>query len=282
MSYATFVPKLWAAKILKNLNNAHVFKALGTTEFQEPLQNMGNSIVINSVSQPTIKDYDRNSPIDTPEYLTGTEQTIDIDQEKYYNFLIPDIDEVQSKPALMSSYTEEASWALADVMDRFYASLLHDGVATGNQLTKISAGTAANDDNLYETIVDLNVALDETNTPGSGRWCVMSPKLMGLLYKDDRFVSFGTSENRSTIRGAAIGQVLDMKIHVSNNLPTDGSGDPVMIAGYKGAFACVDQMKSLEAFKPENQFGDALKELHVYGAKVIRPDNMARVAVSFA
>lgn len=281
MSYSTFIPKLWAAKILKNLNDKHIFKNLVTTEFQEPLKSQGNSIVINSVGRPTIKTYDRNAAIDAPEYLNGSEQTIDITEEKYFNFLIPSIDKVQAKAALMGSYTEEGAWALADTMDDFVADLISGSVSTANQLTGITAGTGASDDNLYEACVDLCVALDKTNTPDSGRWIVIDPSLKGLLLKDPRFVSFGTGDNRKTIRTGEFGQLLNATVWVSNNLPKS-STNPIMLAGYNGATAFVDQMRELEAFKPENQFGDALKELHVYGGKVIRPDNLARIVVTLA
>lgn len=276
MSYETFQPKIWAAKILKNLNDSLVAKQLGNTEYQEPLKNMGRSIVINSVGRPTIKTYDRTTTIDSPERLSGSEQTIDVDQEKYYNFIIPSIDEVQSKPALMGEYTQEAAWALGAEMDDHFFTTINGGVATANQLSSVAAGTPAD---LYEKIVDMSVKLDENNTPEEGRWLVVSPAIEGVLYKDDRFVSFGTDINRRTIKNEAIARIRNLMVYKSNRLPLSGT-DPVMLAGYKGAFAYIDQMRELEAFKPQDDFGDALKELHVYGAKVIRPDNVVSAAVT--
>ncbi len=40
-------------------------------------------------------------------------------------------------------------------------------------------------------------------------------------------------------------------------------------------------MSQVEAYRPEDSFEDALKGLHVYGAKVVRPDEMAVIKCSY-
>ena len=37
----------------------------------------------------------------------------------------------------------------------------------------------------------------------------------------------------------------------------------------------VEQILDLQSYKPERRFGDAVKGLHVYGAKVVRPTALA-------
>jgi len=39
--------------------------------------------------------------------------------------------------------------------------------------------------------------------------------------------------------------------------------------------AYAEQIIETEAYKPEKRFGDALKGLHVYGAKVVKPNELA-------
>jgi hypothetical protein len=48
-----------------------------------------------------------------------------------------------------------------------------------------------------------------------------------------------------------------------------------IIAGHRIATAYVEQIVDVQTFKPEKRFGDAIKGLHVYGAKVIRPTALA-------
>jgi hypothetical protein len=48
-------------------------------------------------------------------------------------------------------------------------------------------------------------------------------------------------------------------------------GGQVAIAGSSIATSYVEQISKVEAFRPEKRFADALKGLHLYGAKVVRP-----------
>jgi Asp-tRNA(Asn)/Glu-tRNA(Gln) amidotransferase A subunit family amidase len=51
-------------------------------------------------------------------------------------------------------------------------------------------------------------------------------------------------------------------------------------AGVPGAIAFAEQIVKVEAYRPDDSFSDALKGLHVYGAKVIRPDAAAVMTAS--
>lgn len=57
---------------------------------------------------------------------------------------------------------------------------------------------------------------------------------------------------------------------------------PLIVFGYRGATTYAEQVASVEAYRPERRFADALKGLHLYGAKVTRPGTigLARVKVS--
>jgi hypothetical protein len=57
---------------------------------------------------------------------------------------------------------------------------------------------------------------------------------------------------------------------------------PLIVFGYRGATTYAEQIASVEAYRPEKRFADALKGLHLYGAKVTRPGTigLARVKVS--
>ena len=63
----------------------------------------------------------------------------------------------------------------------------------------------------------------------------------------------------------------DGKCHV----PLETAVKKEIIAGHAMATSFVDQVLDVQAFKPEKRFGDAVKGLHVYGAKVVRPSALA-------
>jgi hypothetical protein len=65
-------------------------------------------------------------------------------------------------------------------------------------------------------------------------------------------------------------------IYMSNNLsegPSHTAAIPehYIMAGSPDAITFADQIASLEAYRPELQFADAVKGLHVYGMKVVQP-----------
>ena len=52
------------------------------------------------------------------------------------------------------------------------------------------------------------------------------------------------------------------------------------MAGYDQTISYAEQIVEVQAYRPELRFADAVKGLHVYGAKVVRPDALAVLTVS--
>lgn len=63
---------------------------------------------------------------------------------------------------------------------------------------------------------------------------------------------------------------------------TLSGGGQLAIAGSSIAHSFAEQILEIEAYRPEKRFGDALKGLHVYGSKVVRPSALAVAAVKVA
>jgi hypothetical protein len=283
MAVDNFIPQLWAAELLENLNDAHVYGSCFNRDYEGDISAYGDSVRINSIGRITINSHTKNSAINAPETLVGAGQTLIIDQANYYNFEIDDVDAAQVKPKLMAAAMEEAAWGLSDAMDAYLgATTLEDFVATANKLTALtSCGTGASDDDVYEALVDLKVKLTENNVPTSGRWVVVPPWFHGLLLKDPRFVSFGTGENRTVLKNGEVGRAAGFDIKESNNVPVSGSAYTI-IAGHKIAATLAEQINDPKAYEPEDAFGDAMKGLHLYGAKTTRPNALASVVCTAA
>jgi hypothetical protein len=56
-------------------------------------------------------------------------------------------------------------------------------------------------------------------------------------------------------------------------------GGQAAIAGSRIATTYAEQINKVEAFRPEKRFADALKGLHLYGAKVVRPEALVVASV---
>ncbi len=98
-----------------------------------------------------------------------------------------------------------------------------------------------------------------------------------MLLKDDRFVNAGTIRSDRRLAKGQVGEAAGFSILKSNNVPNTAGAGYKLIAGHAVATAYVEQVLDLQAYKPEKRFGYAVKGLHVYGARVIRPSALAMI-----
>ena len=271
MSVDRFVPSLWAATLLENLNAAHVAVNLCNRNYEGDISQSGDTVRITSIGRVTIDNYVKNSTSISPETLDDSQQVLTIDQAKYFAFQVDDVDarQVRDDGALMDVAMRDAAWGLGDAADTSVLSAMQSQGATGNALGALTIGTGNVD--AYENIVDLAVKLDENNVPRQGRWCIIPPWYHGWLQKNANFVSYGTQANREDLENGIIGAAAGMRIVVSNNLPSASTGRNYVIAGHEMGVTYAEQINSVEAYRQESAFSDAVKGLHLYGYKITRP-----------
>lgn len=271
-----FIPKVWSVKILSALEKFHIFGSAEVVnrDYEGEIKDKGSSVKINSVGDITIKDYTRNQDIDGAEELNDAGQELIIDQGKYFNFGIDDVDKVQANQNLMTKAMSTAGYGLRDKVDIFVASN-HVYVPVANLVGDDTTPIVPTKDNAYDYLVDLNVKLDEANVPAEGRFAIVPPWFEGLLLKDSRFIAAGTSKTDEVIRSGKIGRAAGMDIYKSNNTPNNAGTKYKVIAGHPMAYTFAEQIVKVEAYRPEKRFSDAVKGLHVYGGKLIRPSAWA-------
>lgn len=278
MSLNNFIPQIWSARLLENLNKSHVFVGLCNRNYEGEIKGYGDQVKINSIGRVTIGDYAKNTDINDPEVLTDAQRILLINQGKYFNFQIDDVDKAQQNPKVMNEAMKEASYALADISDQYIASLYTEAleantIGTDDAPTTFTAATDA-----YNSLVKVGVKLDEANVTKSGRWIVVPAWYHALLLMDNRFVQAGTSTADSVLRNGEVGRAAGFNIYVSNNVAATGDKFKVM-AGYEQTMSYAEQIVEVEAYRPEKRFSDAVKGLHVYGAKVVRPETLAVMTV---
>lgn len=267
MSVATFIPELWSARLLHALDKSHIAANLVNRDYEGTIRQQGDTVHINSIGAVTVNDYTRNTDIDDPEILTTTDQTLVIDQSKYFNFQIDDVDAAQVAGDMMDTAMMRAAYALNDVSDAFLLGVIAAGADSGNIIGSSSAVTLAAD-NVYENIVALRTKLDKQNVPTDGRALTVPPEVYALLLMDDRFVkaSDGGTANATLLNGE-VGKVAGFTVYMSNNVPYSVDTWSVT-ASVPYATTYAEQIVSTEAYRMEKRFADAVKGLHVYGAKV--------------
>ena len=274
MAFTNFIPEVWSARLLEHLDKVHVYAGLMNRDYEGDIRAYGDTVHINQVGDITISDY-TGSDISAPQELDSTMLDLVIDKAKYFNFQIKDVNNAQSNPKLVDAAMQRASYGMNDVIDQYLASLLLAGVDKDNVLYGDADAVTPTSANAYDYLVDLGVVFNEANVPMMGRWVVVPPWFHGLLLKDPRFVGNGTGYSQAVLQGGLVGEAAGFQIHLSNNVPNTSGAKYKVIAGTNAAGAFAEQLVELEAYRLEKNFSDAVKGLHVYGAKVIQPKALA-------
>ena len=264
MAITNFIPELWSANILLELQKNLVYGSAVNRDYEGDIANYGDTVHITGIAHISIGDYTAHT---------------DITQSKYFAFEIDDVEKRQAMNNLTAAYSQDAAYKLRDLTDQYLAGLMAAGAKS--KLDPISGATATK---AYDTIVDLATALDKQNVPDAGRWVIVTPDFYGLLRKDSRFVA-GAESAHSTLLNGVVGEAAGMTILKSNNAPAAKGGSTqsptdegnVIIAGTNAATTFAEQIAKVEATRKEKGFDDIVKGLHLYGAKVVRPEALATV-----
>lgn len=288
MATTTFIPELWSARLLYALDKAHVATNLVNREYQGIIANQGDTVHINSIGAITVKDYTKNADIADPEALTTTDQTLVIDQCKYFNFQVDDVDNAEVAGDLIDTAMGRAAYSLADVADAYLLKTIAAGAASGNTVGAASGPIALTSANVYENIVKLRTKLDKANVPNPGRTIVVPPEVYALLLMDDRFAKSDAAAGQSALLNGEVGRVAGFTVYMSNNVRT-GTGTDTgktpyfeITAQVSTATTYAEQIIKTEAYRLEKRFADAVKGLHVYGAKVTDGSQIAKLIASVA
>lgn len=269
MAYTNFIPTIWSARLNLNLQKNLVYGNIVNHDYEGEIVGKGSTVKINTMGDVTIADYDETKGIGDPEQLNSDQTSLTIDQAKYFNFKVEDIDQAQANINLVDAAMQKASYGIADVMDEYIAGL-YTGVAAGNTIGDDTTPIVPTKDTAYDYLVDLLVKLDEASVPKLGRFVVIPSWYAGLLKKDSRFTlktDVITSGQIAVVDGAVILE--------SNNVPNTTGTKYKIMAGYNGAISFAQAINKIEPYRPEKSFSDAVKGLAFYGAKLIKPAGIA-------
>ena len=279
MAVTTFIPELWSARLLNALEKTHVAANLVNRDYEGEIKKQGDTVHIISIGNVTVKDYTRNTNIADPETLSTTDQTLTISQAKYFNFQIDDVDAAQAAGDIMDKAMLRSAYALNDIADAYILGVLADGVDSENIIGSSTAVTLTKD-NIYENIVNLRLLMDKQNVPTEGRTLVIPPEAYALLLQDARFTGNGGAMSEQAVRNGYIGSVAGFEIYESNNC-VNSSGTYTITAQVRSACTFAEQIVETGAYRPEKRFADAVKGLHVYGAKVTDGKQIAAIKCKF-
>lgn len=277
MSVTNFIPTIWVARLFANMHQALVYAQPGIAnrDYEGEIRNAGDTVKINNIGAVSVTDYTRNTDHAGPDNLTDGTQSLVINQAKMFNFQVDDMDAAQANVDLVDGGTGEAAYSLATVLDTFMSSFYTSAPAgnlLGDDTTPLSLTSA---DQAYDSLVDLGVTMDEADIPEAGRWVVVPPWFHGLLEKDSRLVANGTTQGEERLQNGRVGTIAGFTLLKSNRVPNTAGAKYKIQAGQGECLQLAEQIVKIRAYEPEKRFATAVKGLHVYGGKCVRPQKLA-------
>lgn len=282
MSVASFVPEYWAAALLVSLKKSLVYGSCCNRDYEGEIANSGDTVHITSVGRPTVSAYVPNVTVITPEAVTTADRTLIVDQADFFAFEVDDVDRRQARGDVILPTMQEAAYAFMDKADQFVAARMVAGIATANKVNTGTAVAVTTGDIAYTQLTKLGQKLDEANVPTAGRWAILPPWFKALLLDNNKFVNNASPDVRSAagLYAGQIGEAAGFALLYSNNVPIPSANQSSIVAGSSAATTFADQINKTEAYRPQSSFADAIKGLHLYGAKVARPDGLALLTAS--
>ncbi len=266
MAIKNFIPTVWSEALYEELQKNYVGVKLCSREFEGDIKTQGDRVKINGLGPVTVFNYTKNTNMPEPEVLSDNTRMLVIDQAKGFNFCIDSIDDVQSSPKLIQSAMKRAADALSDEADKYIYTLYDDNVPTVLYENPQAA-------TVVQSLSQLRRKLMENNVPNSAKISLEVPPVVEQLLLISNLLT--DTNNSNALAKGYIGKILGFDIYVTNNITYNESGFYRCIARTDRAIAFAEQINSIKPYEPELRNGTAVKGLHLYGAKIVYPTEMA-------
>ena len=288
MAYEKFIPKLWNESISRELERVCVFAEDCNRQYEGTVAKKGDTVHILGIGKPTIHTLERSNAsgnIEGAEEVADNSITLKVDQIRYFNYKVGDIDKQQAVGGLMDALSAETAEGLANEIDKYIANFAifagDEEVAAVPKLNG-SAAVKVTKDNVLTMLDDAIQMLQENdvNVNAGNVVVTVSPrfyKLFKQAYLDKH------TDNTVELKNGKVAMYGNVTVKLSNNVckTDDGATDNIMIRT-KRAIAFVNPFTHTEPYRPENSFADAVKGFELFAGRVVRPKEVININVKYA
>jgi hypothetical protein len=189
--------------------------------------------------------------------------------------------------------TSSAAYSLRDAFDEGVLAKMFAGVSSSSPDHVIGADAAAGTAGLGETTASVDLLgsdgtgvdaldlmarmarlLDDQNVPEEGRWFVAPPSFYEELSQSgSKLLSVDFNAGQGSIRNGLVssGKLRGFSMYKSNNIAAPTTATGKVLCGHISSVSSAQTITSTEVIRDPDSFGDIVRGLHVYGAKVLRP-----------
>ena len=291
-----FLPSVYSKKVLNFFRKASVVEAITNTDYAGEISAYGDSVKIIKEPVISVSDYTRGSDT-TATKLTDQELTLVVDSAKAFKFIVDDIESNMSHVNFKEVATSSAAYALRDSYDAAVIAAMFSGVSTSSPDHVLGADASAATQSMGahqggSNAIDLTGSdgtgadpldvmafmaklLDEQSIPEEGRWFVAPPSFYNELSQSgSKLMSVDFNAGQGSIRNGLVssGKLRGFDMYKSNNVAATSTSTGKIMAGHISSTATAQTIISTEVLRDPSSFGDIVRGLHVYGAKVLRPE----------
>jgi len=288
-----FLPKVYSKQVLNFFRKASVAEAITNTDYAGEIAAFGDTVRIIKEPEITVDQYERGQAI-TATKLTDQEVTLIIDIANAFKFIVDDIETNMSHVNFRDVATSSAAYALRDAFDSGVIATMFSGVSSSSpnhvlgsdNATDLAAGTFDGTGNLdigfdssehdpIDVLGHMARLLDEQNVPEEGRWFLASPDFYEVLASSSsKLLSVDYNAGQGSIRNGLVssGLLRGFNMYKSNNIAATSNAAGKCLAGHISSTATAQTITNTEVLRDPDSFGDIVRGLHVYGAKVLRSE----------
>ena len=288
-----FLPEVYSKKVLNFFRKASVAEAITNTDYAGEISAYGDSVRIIKEPVITVDEYQRGGTVTQTE-LTDTEVNLVIDTANAFKFIVDDIETSMSHVNFKEVASSSAAYALRDAFDTGVIASMFAGVPASSpnhilgsdSATDLAAGTfdgtgnldigyASDEHDPIDVLSHMARLLDEQNVPEEGRWFLANPEFYEQLVKSSsKLINVDFNAGQGSIRNGLVssGKLRGFDMYKTNNIAATTNAAGKCIAGHISSTCTAQTIINTEVIRDPASFGDIVRGLHVYGAKVLRPE----------
>jgi len=288
-----FLPSIYSKKVLNFFRKSSVVEAITNTDYSGEITAYGDSVKIIKEPVISVSDYTRGSDT-TATKLTDQETSLVVDSAKAFKFIVDDIETKMSHVNFKEVASSAAAYALNDSYDAAVIATMFAGLSASSpnhvlgadSATDLGAGvfdgsgaadlgSGGSETDPLDLMARMARLLDEQNVPEEGRWFVASPDFYEVLgQSSSKLLSVDFNAGQGSIRNGLVssGKLRGFDMYKSNNIAATSNAAGKCLAGHISSTATAQTIISTEVLRDPSSFGDIVRGLHVYGAKVLRDE----------
>lgn len=232
MAVTNFIPQIWSARVLANLDRALVLAGLTNRDYEGEVQQFGDQVRITRPGNIPAVTYSAGATISYGAPFSA-QQTLSINRRSIAAFRVDSLARVQANVDLVEAFSQRIGFSMADDIDRAIAAE-HAQAQAGSVALNVSGAITAGA--LTDAFANAGALLSATSTPSQGRWAVISPLTVAAIARDSRvWQGLQTADRVATAGPGFLGRFMGFDLYESNNLLGTGTAVTLTANAAQGA-----------------------------------------------